>query len=110
MYKNVSILAIEHPFEGAVFRACALALIVLSFAYVYFVGSSILNVIARKEAATEAAKLSAAIGNAEKEYFAMSEAITPQTGGPLGLSAVSRISYVYRPGAVGAAPADSNDL
>ncbi|MHB1086878.1 MAG: hypothetical protein ACYCZ0_03980 [Minisyncoccota bacterium] len=47
-------LAVEHPYESAFLRALMLILLVLCAGYLYFVGASVLNIIARKEAAFKA--------------------------------------------------------
>ena len=103
-------LSIEHPAESVVFRALLGILFALTFAYIYFVGSSVLNIIARKEALSQAAQIGVAISGSEKEYFAMSQKITPDAGVSLGLAPVLNTAYVYRPGAVGEAQTLHNEI
>lgn len=93
----------EHPVERAAFRALLAALLLSVSFYGYFVGSSIFNVIASKEAALEIARLQTAVGNLESEYFALSEDVSPERATLLGLAPVSQTEYVYQPGAVGSA-------
>lgn len=100
----------EHPLENKAFRALLATLLILVFAYIYFVGASVLNVIARKEALARATQLTTAIGGFEKEYFAVSQGITPDAGADLGLAPVSNTAYVYRPGAVGQAKESHNEI
>lgn len=95
------ILNTEHPLESTVLRVLLAVLLTLTFSYIYFVGASILNVIARKEALVETTRLSSTIGNIERDYFAMSSSVTPESGTALGLAPVSSTAYVYRPGVVG---------
>jgi hypothetical protein len=71
--------------------------------YLYFVGASVLNIIARKEASRSSVALQSSIARLEKQYFVLSEAVTPTTGASLGLSHVQETNYVYRPGATAAA-------
>jgi len=103
-------LTVEHPAERVVFRALAITLMVLTGSYVYFVSSSVLNVIARKEALAETASLGSKVSLLERDYYAAAAAITPSAGHRLGLAPVSNTRYVHRPGAIGAAEVQSNDI
>ena len=105
-----TILASEHPAERSAFRALIAVLFILVALYLYFVSSSILNVIARKQALSEGAQLGTAIGSYEKDYFAISETVRPEAGESLGLSPVKNTAYVYRPGAVGQALTSNNEI
>lgn len=100
----------EHPVENSAFRALAGVLLILASAYIYFVGATVLNVIARKEALARSAQLTTIIGAFEKEYFAVAETITPDAGTGLGLAPVSNEAYVYRLGAVGQAETLHNEI
>ena len=94
-------LTAEHPAERTILRVLLAALLALACTYLYFVGASVLNVIARKEALAQTTSLATAVAAMERDYFAASQAVTPQAGGPLGLAPVANTSYVYRPGVVG---------
>ena len=102
----------EHPLEHAAFRALIAVLFILISAYLYFVTASVLNVIARKEALAQEARLGTAIGAFEKDYFAISQTVTPEAGTPLGLFPISNAAtaYVYRPGTVGQAETPHNEI
>ncbi len=100
----------EHPFESTAFNTFFGILMLLVFSYIYLVGSTALNIIARKEALAKAALAGATIGNFEREYFAISQTVKPGAGEPLGLFPVSNIAYVYRPGAVGQAETPHNEI
>lgn len=91
-------LTTEHPAERTTFRVLVGALAVFAFLYVYFVGASILNVIARKEALVEMASLGNAVSQLERQYFAASQGIGPEDGTHLGLSPVKGTIYIHRPG------------
>lgn len=91
-------LVAEHPYERTAVRWLFVLLAVLLCGYVYFVTASILNVIARKEAVADIARTQNAISSLEQRYFTLSQAVTPERGVGLGLSQVSSVSYVYRPG------------
>lgn len=103
-------LNVEHPFERAAFRVLFAVLFVLISAYLYFVVASVLNVMARKEALTQSTQLGSAIGAYERDYFALSQEVRPDAGGPLGLYPVSNIAYVHRPGAVSQALTPHNEI
>lgn len=95
----------EHPFERAVFSALfsVVALCVLS--YGYFVAFSVFHVIARKEAIAETVRLSAAVAELDREFFTLSQKVTPEKGASLGLTGTPEAAFVHRPGAVGQASA-----
>lgn len=102
-HASVLLLKAELPFERAALRAAFALLLILVSTYGYLIGTSIFNAIARKEAIAENIRLETSVGALEESYFALSEDITPNSGVALGLGALSKKSYVYRPGAVGVA-------
>ena len=83
---------------------------VLVASYGTFVTMSILNVIARSEALAEVTRTRSAVGEFERDYFALSSEITQSNGIALHLSPVSKVDYVHRPGAVGAASSVRNEI
>lgn len=91
-------LTVEHPAERIVFRTLVSALFLLAILYVYFVGATILNVVARKEAVAQTAHLASAVSELERDYFAISKAIGPEDGARLGLAPVANTVYIHRPG------------
>lgn len=95
--------------EGAI-RLLSSVIGILVFSYIGFVSMTIVNVIARKEAMDTSTALRAVVGQLERDYFALSNGVNAQSGPTLGLSPVSGANFVYRPGAVGAANADTNEL
>jgi hypothetical protein len=98
MNKKISILAIEFPYERAAARVLFALLVLLLCGYVYFVGASVLHIIARKEASAKTTQLQSAIASMEQQYFALSHSVDKSTAGELGLAPVSGTQYVYRPG------------
>ncbi|MDO8552720.1 MAG: hypothetical protein Q7S01_04325 [bacterium] len=100
----------EHPFENVAFKTFLAVILLLTFAYIYLVGSSALNIIARKEALAKADQAGAAIGRFEREYFAASQKVIPEAGLSLGLVPVAKTAYVYRPGTVGQAKVTHNEI
>jgi len=103
-------LTAEHPAERMMLRILLSALLGLALAYLYFVGASVLNVIARKDAVRETAALGSAVSLLERDYYAATAAITPSSGERLGLSPVSSTRYVHRPGVVGIAETSLNEI
>lgn len=110
MNKQVSILVIEYPWERTLLRVTLILLAVLTIGYLYFVASSVLNVIARKEAVAQTAHVESEIGLLEQKYFTLSQGLTPEAGSSLGLSPITSQRYVYRHGNVGHAPASQTSI
>ncbi len=98
IHKNISILANEHPLEQAAFRVLCGMFAVLFCAYFYFVGLSVVNVIARKEAAVRSDNLEGAISVMEKQFFALNTTMSEQSAHSFGLTDIIATDYVYRPG------------
>ena len=91
-------LAMEHPYERHAFSILSIALAVLVGAYLFFVASSIFNVMARSDAMAEIRDIEGSIGGLEQEYLTLSEDVSPQRAAELGLTPVAKTAYVYRPG------------
>ena len=108
--RSVFSLTAEHPFERAFLRMLIVAIVAFSVLYVYFVGATTLNVIARKEARAETLKLATVVSELERDYFALSQGVGPEDGERLGLSPVADTSYVHLPGNAAQAEVDSNEL
>lgn len=108
--KKVALLSIEHPYEHVVLRYLFVAACVLILAYLYFVSSSVLNVIAEREAEQKSAVLETSIGTLEGEYFALNESITPTHASQIGLHPISESSFVYRLDTVGVASVAYNAI
>lgn len=98
-------LAHEHPLETLIRRILCALLIALGCGYLYFVTTSVMNVIVRTEAISSIAAVQGQIGSLEQKYFELSHAVTPERAAELGLLPVPGTQYVYRPGTVGAASA-----
>lgn len=103
-------MTLEHPLERRAVRTLFAALILLGALYVYFVGATILNVVAREDAKTDAARLASAVSALEREYYGLSEAIGPEDGSRLGLTPLSKTEYLHRPGAAAAATLKGNEI
>jgi hypothetical protein len=101
--KRTSIMSMEHEYERIAFKWLFITLAVLIAAYLYFVSASVLNVIARKEAMRSMTESTSAIASLEQRYFDLSQGMTKETAGNLGLAPVSDTAYVFRPGTVGVA-------
>ncbi len=108
MNKHIALLSVEYSLERVTFRVLFALLGIVLCGYLYFVGASVFNIIARKEAARSSSVLQSSIALLEKQYFLLSEAVTPEGGTVLGLAPVAATDYVYRPGATAvAAEADT---
>lgn len=108
MNKHLAILSLEYTFERIAFRVLFAVLGIILCGYLYFVGASVLNIIARKEATRSSVAMQSSIAGLEKQFFALSESVTPETGSSLGLAPVNDTDYVYRPGATASlTPADT---
>ena len=96
--------------ESMALRVLSFALIAVICGYLYFVSTSILNVIARKEALSHIAVIQGSIGGLEQRHFELSTGISAESGPSLGLAPITKQSYVYRPGNVGAATIAHNEI
>ena len=103
MHTELSILTIEHPLERRILSMLSFVLVFMLAGYLYLVTSSILNIVARKEALANARSLESGIGSLEQEYLALSEQVSPEFGVLLGLAPISHTAYVRRPGSLSAA-------
>src|SRR3989344_1347297 len=108
--RRIISLTVEHPLERVLFRACAGALLVLACACVYFVGTSVLNVIARQEALAQTTSLASAVSELEREYLAVSQNVKPEDGAQLGLTPVSNTVYIHSPGNAVAVTPERNEI
>jgi len=77
-------------------RVLLLLLTVCALGYIYFVSTSILYVIARKDAHTHIAQTESAIATLESEYFTLSSAISVEEATNFGLVPVSQKNFVTR--------------
>lgn len=107
--KSLSLTS-EHPYESLVLRAIILTICALLCAYLYFVGASILHVVARKEMGAEATKLQSAIALMEREYFALSNTVDDSIASSMGLIPVGETAYVYEPGTAVAVTIPGNGI
>ena len=108
--KKIIALSAEHPMEASLFRYVSLAVAILLCAYLYFVSATVLIVIAQREASRSSAALQSDIGVLEQKYFSLSQEITEEIAGTLGLEPIAARSYVYRPGTVGIGSVTSNAI
>lgn len=100
----------EHPYERTMMHALLAVLAVLCFGYLYFVGMSVMNIVARKEADAQTSRLQSAIASLEQQYFALSKDVDESAAVAIGLAPVDETHYVFRPGNAAAATMASNGL
>lgn len=103
MNKKISVLAIEFSLERHLVRVLLLTLAVFLVGYLYCVGASVLNIIARKEASSKTVQLQSSIAELEQQYFILNQGIDKNNELALGLAPVSSTEYVYRPGSTASA-------
>lgn len=100
--RSVSV-ASEYPHEHALLRGLLVVLAALCVAYLYFVGASVLNVVARKEAVAESQRFQSSIATMEQQLFALSDSVDRSIAGVIGLQPIEGTAYVYTPGREAAA-------
>lgn len=100
----------EHPVENFLQKGLIGVLVLLACLYLYFVTTTVLNVIARKDALTNVARIEGSIGALEQKHFALAQSLDASSASSVGLTEVSEMSYVYRPGNVGAATIVRNEI
>jgi type II secretory pathway component PulM len=102
-------MVIEYPAERIILRGLIAALISLAMCYLYFVSSSVINIMARKEALSRSVAINASIGSLESRYFALSQSITPNSAVAVGLTPIAATDYVERPGTVSIAGTEAEN-
>lgn len=103
-------LSYEHPYEPLLRSVLYAGLIALACLYLYFITATVLNVIARKDALAKTTRLQGSIGSLEQRHLSLSKEVNPGIAQAVGLAPLSDASYVYRPGAVGAATIEPNAI
>lgn len=89
-------LSIEYPYEVHLFRALVGAIALIVVLYIYFVFSSIFNIMAERVADAQSTQIQNSIATLEDSYFQVSQAITPSTQGDLGLTTMDKPAFVNR--------------
>jgi len=108
--KRAHALAVEYPAERIAFTLLIALLGILICAYFYFVIGSVFNVIAEKQADSSSANMQGSIASLEQQYFALSQALTPQAATDMGLAPVQNTQYVFRPGNAAAIPSPIREI
>lgn len=106
---HTALLTYEHPYEVLVRRALFAALVVGFFVYASLVATSVLHVIARKQAVNDTAAASARIAALEQDYFALSASISLDRASEFDLTAVSNKHFVTRAPRLGYSGATVSD-
>jgi len=101
--------AYELAIERRAFSILGALLVALIAAYLYFVASSILNVIGRADADRQAQATAGDVAELEQRYLALSQSVTQDSASELGLAPVQAVGYVYRPGNAAVAIASRGD-
>ena len=90
-------LSRELPLERHMLSGLSIALMVLVAAYLYFVASSIFNVMARGDAEHRMRAIEGSMGSLEQQYLTLSQSINQESATSLSLAPVEDTAYVYRP-------------
>ena len=98
-YNPTWLVALEHPFERIVRCVLLIAVGLCALFYMYNVGGTVLNLMARKEALLSSARLQQRVAEQESVYLALLHGTDVDNGTALGLVPLVDSSYVYRPGA-----------
>ena len=89
-------LARALPLERYAVSALSITLVLLVAAYMYFVASSILNVMARSDAQRGMRAIEGSMGALEQQYLALSRSVDVASASAIGLAPVESTAYVYR--------------
>lgn len=92
--KQVNVVA--HTGESYLLQFLLLTLTLCVGTYLYFVGLSIMNVIANKEASLESDRLQSIVSTLEEDYFTLSKDVTSALGTHIGLAETNDASFVRR--------------
>jgi hypothetical protein len=95
--------AMEYPKERYILQTLILMLVACFALYLYFVSSSVVHVMERKDALARANTIESTISTLENTYFTLSQGLTAQEGSHIGLVPITNIVYVHREGRVGVA-------
>ena len=102
-HRHVNVAAYKG--EHLILRLLCIALVVCVCSYLYFIGLSIMNLVANREAVAQSDALKSEVASLEQEYFALSKAVTPDDAASLGLAKPVKTTFVRRADAGGVASA-----
>ena len=103
-------LARELPLERHALSGLSIMLIVIVAMYLYFVASSILNVIGQRDAEHSMRAIEGSMGALEQQYIALSRSINAESAHDVGLVPIEATAYVYRPTDAAIADARHNQI
>ena len=101
-------LSISFPWEHRATQIVCAGLFILGLIYLYLVLSSILNVMAQREATVRSQHIQNSISSLEGTYFALARSVTQEDGIALGMTPIDHPLYVTRPGIVGSIATQAN--
>lgn len=103
-YNPTWLVALEHPAERVVRFALMTCIGICAAVYLYTVGGTVLNLMARKEATLASARLQQNVAQLEARYLALLNTTDVTEGASLGLTPIVESSYIYRGGTALAVP------
>jgi len=89
-------LARQLPLERRALPTLGIVLVVVVVLYLYFVASSIFNVMARADAERSMRAIEGSMGSLERQYIALSRSINAASAGSIGLAPIEETAYVHR--------------
>ncbi len=80
--------------EKRIFKALIAGILFSAFLYIYFVSTSVVNIVQRKNIESETQGLSSNVGNLESQYISLNKNITLSYAKSLGYVEPRDISFV----------------
>lgn len=81
--------------EKNMFTILTAGIFLSMFLYVYFISTSVVNVVQRKSIEVETQMLSSGVGELESEYISLSKNITPEYARSIGFNDPKNVSFAY---------------
>jgi len=81
--------------EKNIFTLLVVGIFLSIFLYVYFISTSVVNVVQRKSIEIETQMLSSNVGELESEYISLSKNITLSYASSLGFVEPENVSFAY---------------
>lgn len=93
---NIAIKYKANNLSQKIFWALSILIILFASMYMYFVSSSIVNVVLRKEIETEIVKIHSQVGELESQYLALENNITMDRALSMGFVKLSDKKFITR--------------
>lgn len=107
---KINARTINRHLDKRMFLVVSSAFCLLLFLYVYFVGSTVFNIVGRKSAENEMRALSSSISDMEIEYISLAKNIDLNMAKTLGFNEPKDVYFAARTPVVGAISQSSDEL